>query len=398
MSGGKGGGGVDMSPMVQATNRGIDLQKEIYDKNVELGQPWYQAGVSGVNRLADLMGLAGGSVKTREQIANELTPQFTSSSPNPQSNMFMDESGASFNRSEIADMVNKGRSYGDKNYLSPQEVDAMLQGADVFGTGSGKPFHDKRFWAAAPAQTQSVNYDALNAAIDERMAGQSELPSDYGALTKNFSMENFQADPSYAFRQAEGNKAIERAMAAAGKTLDPRAAKALMGYNQDLASTEYGNAYNRYNNDQTNLFNRLAAISGFGQTSSGQLMGAGTNYANSVTDLSTNLANAQVAAQGQQSGGSLFGNLADLGTAAYGAGKAYAFFSDARLKTDIVKTGTVDGVNVYEFSYKWEPSLRYRGVMAQDILDSHPEAVHNVEGFLAVDYSMLPVKMERVCQ
>jgi hypothetical protein len=406
MSGGKGGGGgVDITPMVNATNRGIDLQKEIYDKNTELAQPWYQTGVSGVGRLADLMGLSGGSVKSREQIAKELTPQYTATVANPQAAaLYSDADGNQYSAMELADLARTGGLRGGTFDMSFEDVKKALAGADTFGSGEGSWLGGQRFWQATPAETQSVNYDALNAAIDERLAGQGELPDDYGSLTKKFGMEDFQADPSYAFRQAEGNKAIERAMAAAGKTLDPRAAKALMGFNQDLASTEYGNAYNRYNNDQTNLFNRLAAISGFGQTSSGQLMGAGTNYANSVNELTSNLANAQVAASNQGGGGSLFGGLADLGSAAYGLGKGYGalkaagFFSDARLKTGIKKVGTVKGVNVYEYAYKWEPSLRYRGVMAQEILESHPEAVGVCEGFLCVDYGQLPVKMERVCQ
>ena len=74
--------------------------------------------------------------------------------------------------------------------------------------------------------------------------------------------------------------------------------------------------------------------------------------------------------------------------------------SDARLKENILQIGTRDGINLYEFEYidkKWGEG-RYRGVMAQDLLQtSYRNAVHlNDDGYMLVDYSKLPVDMEKV--
>ena len=71
--------------------------------------------------------------------------------------------------------------------------------------------------------------------------------------------------------------------------------------------------------------------------------------------------------------------------------------SDARLKTAIVPAGTTSsGFNLYDFSYIGQPEV-WRGVMAQEVLKTHPEAVSTgSNGFLAVDYGMLGLKMERV--
>jgi hypothetical protein len=62
--------------------------------------------------------------------------------------------------------------------------------------------------------------------------------------------------------------------------------------------------------------------------------------------------------------------------------------SDVRLKTDIQKVGEKDGHNVYSYRYKGEPQTHV-GVMAQEVLMKKPEAVHDIGGLLAVDYSKL---------
>ena len=66
--------------------------------------------------------------------------------------------------------------------------------------------------------------------------------------------------------------------------------------------------------------------------------------------------------------------------------------SDVRAKENIEHVDTVEGVNVYEFDYIDEPG-RYRGVMAQEVLETHPEAIRWRDGLMAVDYDYLPVDM-----
>lgn len=62
------------------------------------------------------------------------------------------------------------------------------------------------------------------------------------------------------------------------------------------------------------------------------------------------------------------------------------FFSDKRLKSDAKIIGkTKDGQNIYRFRYKGDKDWRI-GLMAQDVLKKHPEAVSKHQGFLAVDY------------
>lgn len=55
-----------------------------------------------------------------------------------------------------------------------------------------------------------------------------------------------QMDPGYGFRISEGMKALDRQAAARGGLISGGALKAAQRYGQDVASQEFGNAFNRY--------------------------------------------------------------------------------------------------------------------------------------------------------
>lgn len=120
----------------------------------------------------------------------------------------------------------------------------------------------------------------------------------------SFGKNDFEADPGYAFRLSEGQRALERTAAARGGLISGTALKAASRYSGDLASQEYQNAYARaltgygtqvdrsntafsrgltgYNADVARAdtgYNRLAGMAGVGQTTTQQLNAAGANYA-----------------------------------------------------------------------------------------------------------------------
>jgi hypothetical protein len=113
----------------------------------------------------------------------------------------------------------------------------------------------------------------------------------YGSLAQSFSAKDLYDDPSYNFRLQEGEKALNRSTAARGGLLSGAAMKASQRYGQDYASTEYGAAFDRYNQNQTNLFNKLAGLSNAGQSSAQNLAGLGANAANQRAELKTDQAN-----------------------------------------------------------------------------------------------------------
>lgn len=66
-----------------------------------------------------------------------------------------------------------------------------------------------------------------------------------------------------------------------------------------------------------------------------------------------------------------------------------SILSDRRLKTDIVRVGALpSGLPLYRFKYIWSPATHI-GVMAQEALLMYPDAVRELNGFLAVDYSRI---------
>ena len=119
-----------------------------------------------------------------------------------------------------------------------------------------------------------------------------------------FGAGDYQADPGYAFRLSEGQKALDRQAAARGGLISGGALKAAQRFGQEMGSQEYGNAYNRaltsYGTDvarENQLYNRQAALAGIGQTSTNLVGQAGQNYATNVGNLMTGAGAAQAAGQ-----------------------------------------------------------------------------------------------------
>lgn len=89
-----------------------------------------------------------------------------------------------------------------------------------------------------------------------RQAGMGAL-SGLQDLLKN--PQSIQDSPAYQFRFEQGNKALERNLAARGGTLGGGALKELTRYGQGMAGDEF-----------QNQFNRLASLAGLGQAATNQ--------------------------------------------------------------------------------------------------------------------------------
>ena len=69
-------------------------------------------------------------------------------------------------------------------------------------------------------------------------------------------------------------------------------------------------------------------------------------------------------------------------------------FSDERLKRDIVPLGMENGFNTYGFRYIWG-TQRYKGVMAQEVMKTNPQAVDKFFGVYRVDYDEIGVEFSK---
>ena len=88
-----------------------------------------------------------------------------------------------------------------------------------------------------------------------------------------------------------------------------------------------------------------------------------------------------------------------------GSGTASSSGSDGGVKSDIQLKENItyidkspEGHSIYEWNYKGEPkSRRYKGVIAQDLLETAPNAVVEMDnGYLGVIYDEIDVNLTTV--
>lgn len=221
--------------------------------------------------------------------------------------------------------------------------------------------------------------DAIDAALlagggeQSRLFGISQAQGQFGNLAQQQAFgQDFQGRAS-DFGQAQVNAALQNRARQQGiqervlqRTQPIQEASALLGQGGQIQLPQFAGA------PQTGI--------------------AGTDF----TGLQAQQFAAQQSAfnQASASQSAALGGILGLG----GQLGAAAIFSDVRLKENIIPLGREGIHKMYHFSYKDDPENRiYKGVMAQDILETIPEAVINAEdGFLMVNYDMLGIRMTEV--
>ena len=126
-------------------------------------------------------------------------------------------------------------------------------------------------------------------------------------------------DPSMAFRMKLGTQATERLANIGGGAISGNTMRSLADYGQNLASTEYGSAFNRFQTERGNIYNTLANIAGMGQGAVNTGVNAGQGFAAGQTGLITGQAAANAAgtvgaANAYGGAASNIGNMAYLNT------------------------------------------------------------------------------------
>lgn len=163
-----------------------------------------------------------------------------------------------------------------------------------------------------------------------------------GDFNRDFTAADFQRDPGYQFRQSEGMAGVEGSAAARGGLLNGGTLRALDRYNQEFASGEYSNAYNRFNADRDRRFNRLSSLAGIGQTATRDVASQGMQNASSMAEYGMQGANARASGYVGQanaigSGINTLGNIAQ-GYAAQNRNSGQSSYTGSR-----GYTGTNDG-------------------------------------------------------
>ena len=154
-----------------------------------------------------------------------------------------------------------------------------------------KQMFDKQVELQEPFRQAGIT--SQNKLLEYLGLGGDAAGGDYGKYARDFSMQDYTADPGYGFRFSEGLKALDRTAAARGGLLSGATLKGAQRYGQNLASDEYQNAFNRYQVNRTNQLAPLQSLMGSGQTSANTLTNAAGNYGSSAADNITSAGNAR---------------------------------------------------------------------------------------------------------
>jgi hypothetical protein len=207
------------------------LSQQQYQQTEQNLAPYRQTGAMGLSALGQYLGLGGVSGGSPAQ----------PSGPAPTQDQFMK--------------------------TVPGQISGMY--GDVRGPGGVGP---------STTQFDQSGYDAAMAAYN---GGQQQQSSQGSGLNLNapglkaFSLADFQASPAYQFNLQQGQQAIDKASNARGNMYAPQTLQDLSKFSQGMASNEFTNAYNMYNQNQGNVFSRLNTMAGIGQNAAVQQGGFG---------------------------------------------------------------------------------------------------------------------------
>ncbi len=265
---------------VASADRAAELQREMFERQVQLQEPFRQAGLTAQQRYLNMLGLQGQAPTARSEaeIRNALASQY---------------------------MKPSGGYYED--YTE--------------GGGDNGPVLSRR-WVSTPTVENEAGLNAaVQAAMAQDQAAQQAYEAErqapgFGKYARDFSMEDFQQDPGYAFRMSEGLKALDRQAAARGGLISGAALKGAQRFGQEAASQEYTNAFNRYQTNRANQLQPLQSLMGTSQTAANTLGNAAGNYAQGAGEAYMGAGNAR--ASGYMGGANALTGAINQGLNMYG--------------------------------------------------------------------------------
>jgi hypothetical protein len=192
--------------------------------------------------------------------------------------------------------------------------------AGIFGANKAADSQKKASKKAAKLQREALAQQlALTKPYVE--AGTNAL-AEYQKLApyEDFGMKQFQADPGYNFRMAEGLKGLERSAAARGLLQSGGTLKGIQQYGQNLASSEYENAFSRYLSQREARLDPYRYLSSQGQAAAaGQAANVGSSGA-ALAEIAAQRGNIN-AAQAAGTAGAIGNAFSSIGQ---GVGSYYA--------------------------------------------------------------------------
>jgi hypothetical protein len=200
----------------------------------------------------------------------------------------------------VASGIGSSRAASAQEAASNRATDTQLQ---MFNTlnQQQQPFREagysalgsilQGFGLTPPATDASGNPLSRGNAPGTQSAG-----IDSGFFSHAFNAGDLNANlaPNYDFSLKQGLGAVTNFANVTGG-LSGNTLKAINDYAQNYAQGAYQQAYTNFNNNQTNIFNRLASIAGLGQTAGSNSATGASTFAGNIGSSITGYGNAQAA-------------------------------------------------------------------------------------------------------
>jgi hypothetical protein len=276
---------------LQATRETNALQQQMYQQNLANQSPWLQSGGLALSALTGGLGLgqvygAGGQPDGRMQIPQ--TPPRSQALSAPSGSNLGQTGGGAWMGSESPD---SGRAFAMggggggaagmwRGQTPPPRSGLIGTVANLVGGAAGAGQPQPAGSGLIPAGAGQVqNYGASPEAM---AAAGRQYAGNGGRFTETFRPSDIYTDPSYQWRTEQGRRQLEASAAARGMTGSGQNLRDITDYGQQAGSQEYGAAYDRFMNNQSTLYNRLAGLAGVGQTTAGTLGAAGQQTAANI--------------------------------------------------------------------------------------------------------------------
>ena len=232
---------------------------------------------------------------------------------------------------------------GASVYASSKAAKAQKQAAQTAATQQERMFQ-KQVELQDPFREGGMT--AQNQIMQLLGIGGDPNAAGYGSAAQPFGTQQFEQDPGYAFRQAEGMRALERSAAARGNLLSGSTLKGIQRFGQDLASQEYGNAFNRFQIERAARLNPLQSLMGSGQSAANVMTGATGQAGQNIGQMQ--LGAGQARASGYVgSANALGGALSSVGRAIAGYPTYNAQLNFMKAQTDALNRGDYGGYGGY---------------------------------------------------
>jgi uncharacterized protein YukE len=161
----------------------------------------------------------------------------------------------------------------------------VVDASAAAGAGVNQAAGTAQTGATAAAGTSDARLDPYSSLGTQGAGTLATMLAPGGQLTKQFSGVDLSTDPGYQFRLQQGQQALERSAAAHGSVMGGGVMKALTDYAQGDASSEYQNAFNRFQSSQKQTYDMLKGVSDSGQTAATTQAGVDTGTAKYVGDV-----------------------------------------------------------------------------------------------------------------